>query len=578
MNFTPFRVQGARTAIFTRPMVERALLLRPIGVPSPKRLTSHAVNAWRTDIGALRARPFAMIHRLMKCPRRTLPLAVFALVTAPAATLLAADPQPALTIDLGGGQSLPMVLVPNGAFTQGSPPGEPGRKDDETPRRVTLSYDFYLGKTPVTVGQFARFVAATGYRTEAEAGTSGGSGWDGHALTQRKEFNWSHPGFPQQDDHPVTLVTYGDARAFASWASRVSGRTVDLPTEAQWEYAYRAGGSGAYYAGEGDKAALTLGWFKPNAGAGTHPVAKNTPNNFGLYDMAGNVAEWCRDWYAPYGPDGAIDPEVTTPGSEATPRRVLRGGSWLKDTKNGRAAARYQNSPGSRNADNGFRVAASINALSTLAPVDTGPPRVSPPEPVVTEPHRSSGLGAIGVFELFFVGIVGIVGIVIAVAVIRWLARLGNARPRLPFAQPQVRVRSGADGFWIDAPPHLRGATLRYRHGVPSEGYRAPPVMREDTVVIEPSPSGQFVYTGYAPIAVEVLEVIGAPAPGPGYAGGPRHVSGRWPSSSSSSPFPSRSRSSHHVHEGAPQPFFSSSNEPERKSDPPPFRGFPSAY
>lgn len=517
-----------------------------------------------------------MIHRLMNCPRCTLPLAIFALVTTRTATLLA-DPPPSLTIDLGGAQSLAMVLVPNGSFTQGSPPSEPGRKDDEAPRRVTLSYDFYLGKVPVTVGQFARFVAATGYRTEAEVGASGGSGWDGHALTQRKEYNWSHPGFPQQDDHPVTLVTYGDARAFAAWASRVSGRTVDLPTEAQWEYAYRAGGSGAYYAGDGDKAPFMLGWFKPNAGAGTQPVAKKTPNNFGLYDMAGNVFEWCRDWYAPYGPDGATDPEVTTPGSEATPRRVLRGGSWLKDPKNGRAAARYQNSPGSRNADNGFRVAASVNALPTLAPVDTGPPRVSPPEPVDTEPPRSSGLGSIGMFELIFVGSVGVV---IAGAFIYWLSRRRNTRPRVPLAQPQVRVRSGADGFWIDAPPHLRGATLRYRHGVPSEGYRAPPAMRDGTVVIEPSPSGQFVYTGYAPIAVEVLEVLGAPAPGPRHAGGPRHAAGRWPSSSSSSPFPSRSWSSQHVDQSAPQPFFSSSssNEPERKSDPPPFRGFPSAY
>ena len=265
----------------------------------------------------------------------------------------AADPT--LSLPLDKGLNLDLILVSKGVFQQGSPKSEYKRGADENQREVTLTRDFYLGKYPVTCAQFDAFVSATQYRTEAEVGSSGGYGWDGKALKQDARFTWRSPGFDQKDDSPVTLVTYADATAFCDWLTRKTGRKFTLPTEAQWEYACRAGNTNAWHNGDDPARVSEIAWYKPFATNTTHPVGSLKPNAWGFH-MSGNVYEWCGDWYAPYPAGPARDPEQTDMNLSDKPRRVLRGGSWNRDVQYTRSAARYRNAPGSRNADNGFRV------------------------------------------------------------------------------------------------------------------------------------------------------------------------------------------------------------------------------
>lgn len=260
-----------------------------------------------------------------------------------------------LSFELAPGVKLEMVLVRHGTFQQGSPTTESKRGEDEAQRQVTLTRDYYIGKFAVTCLQFDAFVTAKHYRTEAESGPSGGYGWDGTALKQDKQFSWRTPGFDQSDDQPATTVTYADAMAFCDWLSRKIRRRFELPTEAQWEYACRARTISAWHNGDDELRASEIAWFKPLAQNTTHPVGSLKPNAWGIY-IGGNVYEWCRDWYAPYGKAPVSDPEQTNKNLSDKPRRVLRGGSWLREARYTRSAARYRNDAGSRNADNGFRV------------------------------------------------------------------------------------------------------------------------------------------------------------------------------------------------------------------------------
>jgi sulfatase modifying factor 1 len=228
--------------------------------------------------------------------------------------------------------------------------------------------------TEVTRGQFRRFIHETGYKTEAEKDGKGGSGWNEEKkdFEQDPKYTWLNPGFEQTDEHPVVNVSWNDAVAFCEWLTRVEGLTYRLPTEAEWEYACRAGTTTKYFNGDDAESLSTVanvadgtartkyqGWTWAIAARDgfvyTAPVAQFRPNAFGLHDMHGNVWEWCRDGYAAdyYRRSPKEDP--TGPAQAAT--RVFRGAGWFCHPHSGYSAGRGRSMPGYRCADVGFRVA-----------------------------------------------------------------------------------------------------------------------------------------------------------------------------------------------------------------------------
>jgi len=286
-----------------------------------------------------------------------------------------------------------LVLVPAGEFLMGGP--EPAEElvkafaayrrpatyfADEYPRhRVRITRPFYLGKYEVTVGQFGRFAQQAGYKTEAETDGQGGWGYNpatGHCEGRKPEFTWRNPGFPQTDDHPVLNVTWNDAVAFCAWLARTEGRHYRLPTEAEWEYACRAGTTTRYHCGAAPDALPEHANVLDGRGRTefphvqeldlrsrvsqrfTLPVGRFAPNAFGLCDMHGNVWEWVADWH---GDDYyARSPVDDPPGPRDGEVRVRRGGAWNSFPLWPRASFRNWNTPESRCVNLGFRVAREL--------------------------------------------------------------------------------------------------------------------------------------------------------------------------------------------------------------------------
>jgi formylglycine-generating enzyme required for sulfatase activity len=232
----------------------------------------------------------------------------------------------------------------------------------EFPRhRVRLTRGFYLQTTPVTVAQWRAFHEATGYRTEAERG-DGAYGWTGSQWKKQKGVVWKTPGFSQVGDHPVTCISWNDAAEFLEWIGKREREDYRLPTEAEWEYACRAGTETPFWTGKclsTDEANYSGNFPLKGCSIGkwresTTSVKFFPPNPWGLHDMHGNVLEWCRDWFGDY-PDGPItDPT----GPESGAFRVLRGGAWFLFAGFCRAAYRRGFSPGVRLNYLGFRLLA----------------------------------------------------------------------------------------------------------------------------------------------------------------------------------------------------------------------------
>ena len=249
----------------------------------------------------------------------------------------------------------------------------------EAPRhKVTLTEPFYMAKYETTVAEFKRFVDATGYKTTAEE--RGGFTWQSTgsrgmgAFPDRKD--WRYPGFKQDSSHPVVGVSFEDVKAYIDWLNENAEYSAELgfkpvyrlPTEAEWEYACRAGSKTEFFwgsdepeDGEGylnaaDESGTPNGWkwyyyFPFNDGyVATSPVGKFKPNAWGLCDMAGNASEWCADWYGPYDATSQKDPKGPKSGSS----RVVRGGSWRSGPEHCRSAYRDRSDPTHRSDFDGF--------------------------------------------------------------------------------------------------------------------------------------------------------------------------------------------------------------------------------
>jgi formylglycine-generating enzyme required for sulfatase activity len=220
------------------------------------------------------------------------------------------------------------VLIPAGTFMMGSLDSDTEANEDEKPaHRVTISQPFHLGKYPVTQAQWK---AVMGDNPSHFSGL-----------------------FRRKPNHPVENVSWDDVQAFLRKLNeREGGGDYRLPTEAQWEYACRAGTETPRYHQDID----AIAWYTVNSSGQTHPVGQKLPNAWGLYDMLGNVYEWCHDGRQTYTSTSVIDPIGPT---DAGAERVLRGGSWSLVAQVVRAAYRFVYDPGHRVADLGFRCASS---------------------------------------------------------------------------------------------------------------------------------------------------------------------------------------------------------------------------
>jgi formylglycine-generating enzyme required for sulfatase activity len=267
--------------------------------------------------------------------------------------------RPDTLLVLPGGVLLELVCIPAGRFRMGQ---RGGRPNEEPVHEVVIAHEFWLGATPVTQAQYRAMASVCLDELAAIAGNRDAE----PSLFPDAD---RPDGRENRDDHPVERVSWGDARCVCRGLTRWlrdAGRLpedwrVDLPTEAQWEYACRAGTDTIYATGDGEADLARAGWYRGNADGRTHPVKEREANRWGLFDMHGNVLEWCRDAWNEHAyaerPAGSRDPwERRSPDGDDDPDRVVRGGSWVNSAWDCRSADRGWRHPWLRNYALGFRV------------------------------------------------------------------------------------------------------------------------------------------------------------------------------------------------------------------------------
>ena len=249
------------------------------------------------------------------------------------------------------------VFVEGGTFTMGCTEEQSNDcYNDEKPAHEETVKDFYIGKYEVTVEQFAKFIEETGYKTDAEKSDSSLICADG-MKSYKKGVNWRFNSQgtlydKQEYDHPVAHVSWNDAKEYCKWFSEKSGNEVRLPTETEWEYAARGGNLSRGTKYSGSNVITEVAWYDANSDYATQAVGKKKANELGIFDMSGNVYEWCSTWYSNFGSEASdVNDEIENKYI------VVRGGSSFLNEKFSRVSYRYSRTPSTCGGPYGFRLA-----------------------------------------------------------------------------------------------------------------------------------------------------------------------------------------------------------------------------
>jgi eukaryotic-like serine/threonine-protein kinase len=293
----------------------------------------------RTDISD------AMLTIMEQKVERTLstPVQTFPSISMPEPVAPSPSHKQTKVLDLGKGVKLEMIYLQGGSFLMGSPSDEKDRDSDEGPVHTVELDGFWIGKYTVTQLQYQSIIDKAPFYFQSEIIHE--KGFLGIGRKTERRIN---------PHYPAETVSWNDAMEFCRKLSQRTGKTFTLPTEAQWEYACRAGTTTRYYFGDNDRYLKEYGWFNKNSNKQTHPIGQKKPNVWGLYDMHGNVWEWCLDWYGENYYSQSPRRNPAGPGSGSY--RVRRGGSWSYNAGLCRSAYRSWSTPSDTLHNLGFRL------------------------------------------------------------------------------------------------------------------------------------------------------------------------------------------------------------------------------